>query len=310
MNVFVKVLSTCVVWFAAAVLPLSSVTDALAADTFTYYHNDLLGSPAAATDSTGAVIWQETYSGYGERVKNQPASAPNKVWYTSRHQDEDTGLVYMGARYYDPAIGRFLSVDSVGFNEGNLQSFNRYAYANNNPYKFTDPDGRNPIAVAFAIDRVGGMVVGGIIAGAVNAGAQQWMNGSVNWGGVGGVGDAMSDGAMFGLITGLGLSAEVGAVRGVAGVRSSQVVVKFGEKIEGQLERRGWTKDDVIDTVRTGAQRAARDERNVGNLGRRDEPATRYTRPDGQHVVINNQTGDVVQVSDMKKTDFIPHGGN
>ena len=114
------------------------------ADTITYFHNDLLGSPAAATNESGTVIWREAYSGYGERIKNEANSAPNKVWYTSRHQDADTGLVYMGARYYDPALGRFLSVDSVGFNEQNVHSFNRYAYANNNPYRFRDPSGNSP----------------------------------------------------------------------------------------------------------------------------------------------------------------------
>jgi uncharacterized protein RhaS with RHS repeats len=49
--------------------------------------------------------------------------------------------MYMQARYYDPVIGRFYSNDPVGFK--NMHNFNRYAYANNNPYKFTDPDGRN-----------------------------------------------------------------------------------------------------------------------------------------------------------------------
>ena len=115
--------------------------------TITYIHNDLLGSPAAATNAAGTVIWREAYSGYGERLKNESAGASNKVWYTSRHQDEDTGLVYMGARYYDPGLGRFLSVDSVGFNEKNSHSFNRYSYANDNPYKYVDPDGREIVSV-------------------------------------------------------------------------------------------------------------------------------------------------------------------
>jgi uncharacterized protein RhaS with RHS repeats len=58
----------------------------------------------------------------------------------------------MGARYYDPVIGRFMGVDPVGFQENNVHSFNRYAYANNNPYKFVDRDGRSPVHVlAFAI---------------------------------------------------------------------------------------------------------------------------------------------------------------
>ena len=45
-------------------------------------------------------------------------------------------------RYYDPAIGRFLSVDPVTAYSNPVGAFNRYWYANNNPYKFTDPDGR------------------------------------------------------------------------------------------------------------------------------------------------------------------------
>ncbi|ANB24605.1 hypothetical protein A6F57_04900 [Alteromonas stellipolaris] len=53
----------------------------------------------------------------------------------------------MQARYYDPVIGRFYSNDPVGFK--NVHNFNRYTYANNNPYKYTDPDGKD---VVFAVD--------------------------------------------------------------------------------------------------------------------------------------------------------------
>lgn len=48
----------------------------------------------------------------------------------------------MQQRYYDPVIGRFYSNDPVGFTPSNPMMFNRYAYANNNPYKYVDPDGR------------------------------------------------------------------------------------------------------------------------------------------------------------------------
>ena len=147
---------------------LTLIAQQARADTITYFHNDLLGSPAAATNETGQVIWREAYRGYGERTKNEVPSAPNKVWYTSRHQDEDTGLVYMGARYYDPALGRFLSVDSVRFSEGNVHSFNRYAYGNNNPYKFKDPDGRNAVTA-----------VGGLITESYNLATGQGFNGSM-----------------------------------------------------------------------------------------------------------------------------------
>ncbi len=117
-------------------------TAAAGASTVTYYHNDLAGSPAVATDASGQVIWRESYRPYGERLTNSPASSTNDVWFTSRRQDQETGLVYMGARYYDPVAGRFISTDPKGFDEANVHSFNRYAYANNNPYKYRDPDGR------------------------------------------------------------------------------------------------------------------------------------------------------------------------
>jgi uncharacterized protein RhaS with RHS repeats len=51
----------------------------------------------------------------------------------------------MQARYYDPVIGRFYSNDPVGFNPNNIHSFGRYTYGNNNPYRYTDPDGRDAV---------------------------------------------------------------------------------------------------------------------------------------------------------------------
>ncbi|MDN7127091.1 RHS repeat-associated core domain-containing protein [Pseudidiomarina terrestris] len=65
--------------------------------------------------------------------------------YTGHVEDDDLGLVYMQQRYYDANIGRFYSNDPVGFKASNPTLFNRYAYANNNPYKYVDPDGAEPI---------------------------------------------------------------------------------------------------------------------------------------------------------------------
>jgi RHS repeat-associated protein len=71
--------------------------------------------------------------------------------------DNDTGLNYMQARYYDPLLARFYSNDPVGYTANNpVMSFNRYLYVNNNPYKYKDPDGN--LAVPFAI---GGCAVSG-----------------------------------------------------------------------------------------------------------------------------------------------------
>ena len=65
----------------------------------------------------------------------------------------------MGARYYHPVLGRFTGVDPVGFLEESIHSHNRYAYANNNPYKYVDPDGQFPFLIPLAIYAIGALKV-------------------------------------------------------------------------------------------------------------------------------------------------------
>jgi RHS repeat-associated protein len=100
-------------------------------------------SCVTGTNASGTVLWRERYTPYGVTLDNAGAN-DDQAGYTGHIKDSDTGLVYMQARYYDPVIGRFYSNDPVGFS-GNPHSFNRYAYANNNPYKYTDPNGEFPV---------------------------------------------------------------------------------------------------------------------------------------------------------------------
>jgi RHS repeat-associated protein len=81
---------------------------------------------------------------------SQVSTTDDKPGYTGHLEDKDIGLTYMQQRYYDPVIGRFYSNDPVGFTPSNPMMFNRYAYANNNPYKYIDPDGRAPDVVVDA----------------------------------------------------------------------------------------------------------------------------------------------------------------
>ncbi|TQV65588.1 hypothetical protein FKG94_28520, partial [Exilibacterium tricleocarpae] len=105
---------------------------AYAERTTTYYHTDATGSVVAASDETGALLWRKSYRPYGDKVDDGEGSL-HSLSFTGKPHDEATGLTYMGARYYDPAIGRFMGIDAVGFQADNPVSFNRYAYANNNP---------------------------------------------------------------------------------------------------------------------------------------------------------------------------------
>ena len=76
------------------------------------------------------------YKPFGDSIE----TPKDDVGYTGHKFDTDLGLSYMQARYYDPVIGRFYSNDPVGFT-GEVDTFNRYSYVANNPYKYTDPDG-------------------------------------------------------------------------------------------------------------------------------------------------------------------------
>ncbi len=117
-----------------------------------FYQPDAAGSTIASIYSGSFLGAKESYRPYGERVINSPSG--NQIWFTGHKQDADN-LIYMGARYYNPQTGRFLSIDPEGIAPENLHSINRYAYANNNPARYKDPDGRWPALIP---DEMGGGV--------------------------------------------------------------------------------------------------------------------------------------------------------
>ncbi len=98
---------------------------------------------------------------------------PTERGFTGRPHDA-TGLVYMNARYYDPAIGQFISPDTVVPDPTVVMDYNRYLYARANPLRYNDPTGHCPapdedmgaiICVALFIEpstiEAGGITVGG-----------------------------------------------------------------------------------------------------------------------------------------------------
>jgi len=111
----------------------------------TYYIPDASGSPVAATDEQGKVLWRAHRMPFGTEVNKDPASSNNHIGFTGHVHDSSTGLTYMGARYYDPIVGRFMGMDSAGVDPEDPRTFNRFAYANNSPYKYVDPDGRDAV---------------------------------------------------------------------------------------------------------------------------------------------------------------------
>ncbi|MGK5545584.1 RHS repeat-associated core domain-containing protein [Streptomyces sp. URMC 127] len=102
---------------------------------------DHLGTGQLAVDVTGASSARRRTTPFGAPRGEQPKSWPGTKGFVGGTTDTATGLTHLGAREYDPGTGRFLSVDPL-MDLGDPQSLNGYAYANNSPVTFADPDGK------------------------------------------------------------------------------------------------------------------------------------------------------------------------
>jgi RHS repeat-associated protein len=134
------------------------------AEEVVYYHTDAIGSVRAITDATGAVIERYDFLPFGEAL---PSTVPETRQFAGKERDAETGLDYFGARQHMSATGRFTTVDPLMNVEAAMtdpQRWNRYAYALNGPFKFTDPDGRDP------------RLVGALIGTAVYSGWNAYVN--------------------------------------------------------------------------------------------------------------------------------------
>jgi len=117
-----------------------------------YLYKDHLGSITHITNSSGAVEETRSFDAWG-RMRNPTDWTYNNVpkmtildrGYTGHEHLPLFGLINMNGRMYDPLIGRMLSPDPYTHGIAGTQGFNRYSYALNNPLKFTDPSGENPI---------------------------------------------------------------------------------------------------------------------------------------------------------------------
>ena len=110
-------------------------------DAYYYYiynaHNDVV----AMTDESGNIVKTYEYSAFGT-VENETGSLYNPVKYAGEYQDEETGLIYLRARYYDPGIGRFTQQDPA------RDGKNWYVYCNNNPVNYIDKTGLEAISLS------------------------------------------------------------------------------------------------------------------------------------------------------------------
>jgi RHS repeat-associated protein len=197
--------------------------------TIEYYHLDAVGSVRAVTNQSGQQVRRHDFFPFGEGDGVTQGNDPLR--FTGKERDAETGLDYFGARYYASRTGRFTTVDPFLDVENalvNPQLWNRYTYALNNPLKFTDPDGRNPL------------LVGGGIGAAVFGGWQVYQNWRQGRPWHENVGVEASKGLIIGATLGLAAPAIAGttaAEMGVLTTTSATIAGPLGAIARGDLDR-------------------------------------------------------------------------
>jgi RHS repeat-associated protein len=103
----------------------------------TFQHADALGSTVLVTGESAAVVQRVVYRPFGASVATvagSPATTP-RFGFTGQRFEKGTGIYDYNARFYDPALGRFLQPDSIIPDPFDSQSLNRYGYVRNKSHQ-------------------------------------------------------------------------------------------------------------------------------------------------------------------------------
>ena len=117
---------------------------------FYYYLYNIQGDVVALADaSTGKLAATYTYDAWGKctvtNASGYTIGTQNPFRYRGYYYDTETGLYYLNSRYYDPEVGRFISVDCQL--NGSVLGYNMFTYCENNPVNNADVSGQSPIGV-------------------------------------------------------------------------------------------------------------------------------------------------------------------
>lgn len=195
-----------------------------------YVHTDHLGSILAITNNAMAYVTRQNYDPWGRKrnvdtwTYSGVQSVPTWLYrgYTGHEEYAQFNLINMNARLYDPHTGRMLSPDIAVTMPYSSQGYNRYSYANNNPLKFIDPDGNEPVTLT-AILLVS--IIKGAIGGAAIGVA---MNGISNMIQDKNFFDGWGKAAIIGAVAG-GISSGIGTIAGnIVGATKLEVALAQG----------------------------------------------------------------------------------
>jgi RHS repeat-associated protein len=175
-----------------------------------YIHSGRLGEPLCVTNARNAVVWKADYTAFGQaRIRIEQISQPFRL--AGQYFDEETGLHYALMRYYNPELGRYLTMDPMRTEGGSL---NFYIYCDGDPLNRYDPTG-GLIIPAILIAAAIGAVIGAAIGAGVEAYRQHKEHGEIKDGWA--IAKAAGIGAVIGAIGGaVGALVEAAAVGAMA----------------------------------------------------------------------------------------------
>jgi RHS repeat-associated protein len=202
-----------------------------------YYHNDVLGSPALLMNDQGEVVHLYHFGPFGN-IEAAKGTSGNKYRFTGKEQDE-TGLYYFGARYYDPMIGRWLTPDPVmGSDPRNLSPY-WYCYAN--PLIYIDPTGE----WVWLIPIIAGAVIGGVAGGYYALREEKNI--------LIGIGLGMVIGAFAGATFGAGIAAQQGLIAGWTALGLATGSGAAAGYLYGGAVHGAWTGTEALKYTLAGA---------------------------------------------------------
>ncbi len=122
-----------------------------------FYEKNIFGDIVRIYDTRGNAVVEYTYDAWGNytmtELDGSTSASKNRLLYRGYYYDDYLGFYYLGSRYYDANTGRFISPDDTSYlgANGDINSYNLYAYCRNNPVMYTDPSGHVVIALTSAL---------------------------------------------------------------------------------------------------------------------------------------------------------------